>query len=220
MKREILLTADGSHTIHLPEFQESYHSKHGSINESLFVYINSGLKYIDKKEIQLLEMGFGSGLNALLTNQYAKQHHLHIQYTTLEAFPIAFEEALKLNYPEVLNESTLKDDFIKMHQQPWGQANQINDFFLLCKKQQLFQDFNEQNSFDLIYFDVFGYRVQPELWSEEIFKSMYEALKPQGVLVTYACTNLIKNKMQNAGFSIEKLRKPPGTREMLRAQKK
>lgn len=216
MKREIIVTTDGSHTIHLPELNESYHSKHGAIQEAKHVFINNGLSCIKKGEINILEIGFGTGLNALLTNQYAINNNKTINYTGVEAFPVAQDEVVQLNYPILLNDHHLEHDFAVMHEVSWNKTHHINANFSLCKRQQQFEDINDQAQFDVIYFDAFGYRVQPELWSDAIFDAMFKALKPNGILVTYACRSVIKKSMDLAGFKTEKLPGPPGKREMLR----
>ena len=218
MKREIIQTNDGSTTIHLPEWNESYHSKHGAIQEAYHVFIKNGLSLFNQKPIAVLEIGFGTGLNAFITFVETKKTKKNIDYVGVEAHPIALEEALQMNYVSEIdaNESSV---FNQMHECHWEEKNQLSDNFTLTKRKQFFQDIKDVNAFDLIYFDAFGFRVQPELWSEEIFATMFTALKPKGVLVTYACRTSIKNAMLSAGFSVEKLTGAPGKREMLRATK-
>ncbi|WP_396147018.1 tRNA (5-methylaminomethyl-2-thiouridine)(34)-methyltransferase MnmD [Flavobacterium sp.] len=219
MKREILTTNDGSTTIHLPDWDESYHSKHGAIQEAYHVFIKSGLSLFDRKSVSILEIGFGTGLNAFITYLEAKKVNQTIDYVGVEAYPVQVEEALQMNYVSELNASNEKDVFDKMHQISWEEKYTISSNFSLTKRKQFFQDITDENAFDLIYFDAFGFRVQPELWSLEIFKKMYLALKPNGVLVTYACRSSIKNAMLECGFKVEKLPGAPGKREMLRAIK-
>jgi tRNA U34 5-methylaminomethyl-2-thiouridine-forming methyltransferase MnmC len=219
LKREILTTNDGSTTIHLPDWDESYHSKHGAIQEAYHVFIKSGLSLFDRKSVSILEIGFGTGLNAFITYLEAKKVNQTIDYVGVEAYPVQVEEALQMNYVSELNASNEKDVFDKMHQISWEEKYTISSNFSLTKRKQFFQDITDENAFDLIYFDAFGFRVQPELWSLEIFKKMYLALKPNGVLVTYACRSSIKNAMLECGFKVEKLPGAPGKREMLRAIK-
>ena len=218
MKREIIQTADGSTTIHLPEWEESYHSKHGAIQEAYHVFITNGFSLFKGKPVSVLEIGFGTGLNAFITYLESKKNNQNVTYTAIEAYPVAFEEAMHMNYVKELdiNEQLA---FELLHQCDWEMKNAVNDDFELTKHQQFFQDITTVNTYDLIYFDAFGYRVQPELWSETIFAKMYQALKPGGILVTYACRTIIKNAMLSAGFSVEKLPGAPGKREMLRASK-
>lgn len=221
MKREIVLTTDGSSTIFMPEINESYHSKHGAIQEAKHVFIKNGLHFLEKTEISILEVGFGTGLNALITCLEAQKFNFKIRYEGVEAFPVALEELNQLNYTDQLEKVALGQDyFSKIHQIPWEQNHEISSFFELKKRKMIFEDIEDNNVFDLIYFDAFGFRVQPELWSEFIFEKMYQALKKGGVLVTYACRSSIKKAMIHAGFETEKLAGPPGKREMLRAIKK
>jgi tRNA U34 5-methylaminomethyl-2-thiouridine-forming methyltransferase MnmC len=218
LKREIIKTNDGSTTIHLPDWNESYHSKHGAIQEAYHVFIKNGLSLFEGKPISILEIGFGTGLNAFITFIEATKNNQAIDYVGIEAYPIAIEEAMQMNYAEQMEES-YNPIFEQIHNSVWSEKVQITNNFSVTKRQQFFQDIDDTAVFDLIYFDAFGFRVQPELWSEEIFQKMYDALKPNGVLVTYACRTSIKNAMLVAGFSVEKLPGAPGKREMLRATK-
>lgn len=208
-------------TIHLPEWDEPYHSKHGAINEAIHVFIEMGLRYVSetigKQTVSLLEIGFGTGLNALLTKEIAAVNHWNIYYTGVEAYPVSEEEASRLNYSELLALSN--DAFMELHRIPWESAFAISDTFNLTKKRQFFDQLNDQECYDLIYFDAFGARVQPELWTEAIFESMFCALNPGGVLVTYAAKGSVRRAMQAVGFNVERLPGPPGKREMLRAQR-
>lgn len=218
MKREIIQTQDGSTTIHLPEWNESYHSKHGAIQEAYHVFIKNGLSTLDANSISVLEIGFGTGLNCFITYLESQKSQKSINYVGVEAYPISLEEVLQMNYSAELDKS--KDlIFRKMHELSWGEEHSLSENFMLTKRKKLFQEINDEALYDLIYFDAFGYRVQPELWSVEIFDKMYAALKPNGVLVTYACRTVIKQAMINVGFSVEKLPGAPGKREMLKAVK-
>ena len=227
MKREIVQTNDGSTTIFLPDWNESYHSKHGAIQEAYHVFIKNGLTFasfehselVSKEEpICILEIGFGTGLNGFITCLEAQQSHQKIDYVGVEAYPVALEEALQMNYAQEINPS-YSAVFQQLHESAWEEKISINPNFTLTKQKKFFQDIDQEDAFDLIYFDAFGFRVQPELWSEVIFSAMYKALKTKGVLVTYACRTSIKNAMLSAGFSVKKLPGAPGKREMLRATK-
>lgn len=223
MEKRLLKTGDGSTTLHLPKWNEQYHSKHGAIQEGLHVFIKNGLQYFYEEEkpqtISILEIGFGTGLNALLTYVTTKELvDLNIDYTGLEAYPVALNEVETLNFSEQLNiENTIFD---KMHTTPWEQAASITDKFNLTKWKLRFEDFKEEAAFNLIYFDAFGPRVQPELWEKIIFQQMFAALRPNGVLVTYSAKGAVRRSMQEVGFTVERLPGPPGKREMLRAIKK
>lgn len=218
MKREISITLDGSTTIHLPELNESYHSKHGAIQEAYHVFIKNGLTLFSGS-VAVLEIGFGTGLNAFITYLESQKKNQSINYVGVEAYPIGLEEAAQMNYVSELNAANELEQFQKMHASDWETKYHLSATFSLIKRKQFFQDISDEAAFDLIYFDAFGFNVQPELWSLEIFKKMFTALKPNGVLVTYACRTSIKNAMKDAGFTVEKLPGAPGKREMLRAFK-
>jgi tRNA U34 5-methylaminomethyl-2-thiouridine-forming methyltransferase MnmC len=219
MKREVVKTADGSLTIHIPEMNENYHSRFGAITEARHVFINNGLALTQGRPVAILEIGFGTGLNAFITFLEAQKNNQYIRYTGVEAYPVAQEHATQLNYVARLQAQDFTDVFDKMHSAPWGDDIVLTDNFVLNKRNQRFEDINDSDKFDLIYFDAFGYPSQPDLWSEAIFKKMYTALKPNGVLVTYACRTVIKKAMMAADFTTQKLPGPPGKREMLRAHK-
>lgn len=219
MKREIIITKDGSVTIHLPEIKETYHSKFGAIQEAYHVFIKSGLALVKDQPVSILEIGFGTGLNAFITYLESVKTGQEIQYTGVEAYPVAPEEVSQLNYVTQLNAQNEGTTFDAMHTGEWGKALAINDKFTLTKRKQFFSEIIDVEAYDLIYFDAFGFHVQPELWNVDIFSRMYNALKPNGILVTYACRTSIKKAMIEAGFHTEKLAGPPGKREMLRAYK-
>lgn len=219
MKREIIITSDGSTSIHLPEWEESYHSKHGAIQEAQHVFIKNGLSLCKGQSVSVLEIGFGTGLNAFITFLESQKINQNIDYVGVEGFPISTDEVVQMNYVNQLNASQFEAEFKTMHISDWEENVTISETFRLTKRKQLFNEINDKNQFDIIYFDAFGYRVQPELWSVEIFTKMFEALKEGGILVTYACRGPIKNAMKEAGFKIEKLAGPPGKREMLRGWK-
>ena len=220
MKREIIVTKDGSTTIYFPEINETYHSKFGAILESTHVFIDMGLKlFSDKKQISILEVGFGTGLNAILTIIEAQKTNQIVDYIGVEAHPVAADELLQMNFIEQLNNEVSDEIFNKMHSCSWHKKTSLTETFFLTKRQQFFQEINDLDAFDLIYFDAFGFRIEPELWSKEIFQKMYNALKINGVLVTYACRSSIKIDMIAIGFKVEKLPGAPGKREMLRATK-
>ena len=219
VKREILRTADGSTTIHLPEWGESYHSKHGAIQEAYHVFIKNGLSLFEGKPVSVLEIGFGTGLNAFITFLESQKLGFEVDYVGVEAYPVAADEVLQLNYVAELQANGFSDAFADMHRSEWEKPMRLASNFCLNKREQFFHDIQDENRFDLIYFDAFGFRVQPELWSAEIFAIMFKALKENGVLVTYAARSPIKRAMIEAGFKVEKLAGPPGKREMFRALK-
>jgi len=223
LKREIITTSDGSRTIHFPELNEHYHSKHGAINEAKHVFLKQGFHHIlslfPVEELSIVEIGFGTGLNALLTYIDALQKNQLVQYTGVEAYPVSLEEVKGLNYVDVLGEVQYQDIFDQMHSIAWDIPSLIAPAFTLTKRQQLFSDISDKEAFHLIYFDAFGARVQPELWTVTIFQKMYTALKENGVLVTYSAKGSVRRAMQEVGFTVERLPGPPGKREMLRGTK-
>lgn len=244
MKREIIITADGSSTIHIPEWNEQYHSKHGAIQEAYHVFIKHGLhcfyypefnssnlnitssevetnrSKVDKvHNISILEIGFGTGLNAFITFLEAEKLRLNIDYKGVEAYPVSKSEIAALNYVETLKAENRASIFNSLHEVPWEEKHRIKDNFTLTKQKQFFSEITDVETHNLIYFDAFGARVQPELWTEAIFKIMYTALKPNGILVTYSAKGSVRRAMQNVGFTVEKLVGPPGKREMLRGIK-
>jgi tRNA U34 5-methylaminomethyl-2-thiouridine-forming methyltransferase MnmC len=219
LKKEIILTKDGSSSIFLPELNETYHSKFGAIQEAKHVFIKSGLSLLKDKSVSILEIGFGTGLNAFITFLEAIKSIQNINYVGVEAFPVEFDIIEKLNYVSELEALEYQSVFNEIHQSNWDVENKITSYFNLTKRNQKFEDISDSEKYNLIYFDAFGFDVQPELWSEEIFKRMYDALLPGGILVTYACRTSIKKAMLNTGFRVEKLPGAPGKREMLRAIK-
>lgn len=220
MKREIIQTADGSTTIHLPDWNENYHSKHGAIQEAQHVFIQNGLHLFAGKSVCILEIGFGTGLNALMTYLESSKIQTTIDYVGVEAYPVSDQEVASMNYVQELKAEKESFFFEKMHASPWNEKLFLTDSFSITKRKQFIDQIDDQSAFDLIYFDAFGFRVQPELWCTEIFEKMFNALKNKGVLVTYAARGEVRRSMIEVGFSVEKLPGPPGKREMLRATKK
>lgn len=223
MKREIINTSDGSTTIYLEQWDEHYHSKHGAIQEAYHVFIKSGLlewiRQNDSKKLRILEIGFGTGLNAFISFLEHYKLGLHINYHAAEAYPVNPQEVALLNYVAQLNAEYYKEAFELMHQGHWDMDLAIDTSFILRKRKQFFDTIDDLKAFDLIYFDAFGARVQPELWDVAMFERMYRALDNNGILVTYAAKGSVRRAMQEVGFLVEKLPGPPGKREMLRAVK-
>tara|TARA_R110002049_G_scaffold18326_11_gene70250 strand:+ start:358 stop:1023 length:666 start_codon:yes stop_codon:yes gene_type:complete len=219
MKRKIITTSDGSKTIQIEDWNEQYHSIHGAVQEAYHVFIKNGLSLFHDRGLSILEIGFGTGLNALITLLESDKLGLDVSYTGVEAYPVLPEELEQLGYAGALGTEDLEHYFLKMHQNSWGKHHQIKAGFTLIKQQMDFKQISDENTFDLIYFDAFGARVQPELWTEEIFAIMYKALKKDGVLVTYSAKGSVRRAMQAVGFVVERLPGPPGKREMLRALK-
>ncbi len=232
MKRTLLKTGDGSYTLYIPEWDEQYHSKNGAVAEALHVFIKEGLYYWISKnnnsEISIMEMGFGTGLNCFLTYFETDKNSWRVHYTAVEAYPLTLKEAQSLNYPLILNDLYNEENsdklkkariFSMLHGTTWENDVDISDSFLLTKQKKFFSDTTDNSRVNLIFFDAFGIKIQPELWTEEIFQKMYNALKPNGILVTYAANGKARRAMLAVGFSVERLPGPPGKKEMLRATK-
>ncbi|CAM3279521.1 tRNA (5-methylaminomethyl-2-thiouridine)(34)-methyltransferase MnmD [Flavobacterium longum] len=218
MKREIIRTEDGSTTIRIPDWDECYHSKHGAIQEAYHVFIKNGLSLFKGRPLSILEIGFGTGLNAFIT-AIESVHHGSVDYVGVEAYPVSAEEIKAMNYAQAIGSGRFQDLFDAIHESGWEKPVAISGHFTLTKRQQFFHEISDESRFDLIYFDAFGYRVQPELWTEDIFGRMFRALKDEGVLVTYAARGVVKRNLQTVGFRVEKCPGPPGKREMMRGFK-
>lgn len=222
MKREIIVTKDGSHTVEIPGMNVTYHSHHGAIQESKHVFIETGLNYqLNRPELQgfphhIFEMGFGTGLNALLTAIEAEKRRIPIRYTAVEMYPLTLEEANTLNFSQVLGH---QDVFEQLHLCEWETDTAITEHFTLRKVQTDLQDFAPGEAFHLVYFDAFAPSAQPELWTEEVFKKLFNMMAENGVLVTYCSKGVVRRAMQAAGFNVAKLPGPPGKREIVRAEK-
>lgn len=214
----IVTSDDGSHTLQVAALKEHYHSHKGALRESMHVFIETGLRqFSGNGVIHLLEVGFGTGLNALLTMLHRGQ--MNISYTGLEAFPLARSITDRLNYPTMTGDDRAPALFSAVHDAPWGEPVEIIPGFWLLKKEQRFQDFETTQVFDLVYFDAFAPHAQPELWEQPVWEKLHAMMCPGGVLVTYCAKGQVRRDMQAAGFTVERLAGPPGKREMIRARK-
>lgn len=215
---EIFRTDDGSHSLKDQRLNETYHSDRGAVQESLHVFIQAGLLHLapQKKEIHLLEMGFGTGLNALLSFKYLPEN-LHLHYTSVEAFPLEKEILQQLNYPVYLQLDPTIAQAIQLS--PFNTTSNISPAFTLTKWFTPFHTFESPQQFDLVYYDAFGPKIQPELWTLERMQQCYRLLRPGGILVTYCAQGQFRRNLREAGFEVEKLPGPPGKREMTRAIK-
>ena len=219
LKRELHKTADGSYTLRIEEWDENYHSGHGALQEARHVFIDHGLKSMGEGPLKIFEMGFGTGLNALLTMNESIQNNTKISYSGIEAYPVDIEMIEKMNYASIA-EGGFEDIFLKMHRCTWGQEIQLTPDFTFEKIHAKIEDFQpESNQFDLVYFDAFGPRAQGEMWDIEILSKMHQLLKVGGVLVTYCAKGQFKRDLKSLGFEVQSLPGPPGKREMTRAIK-
>lgn len=218
----IFETQDGSHSIFSEKYGVSYHSKYGAIQETQHVFIDAALRFkaVLQQKITILDVGFGTGLNALMSYLEARKRNLTLYYTAYEAYPISLASVKQLNYNEQLSMETEEFSvFQQLHELDWGMPHAINQNFHFRKYQQTFDQINYDTVFDIIYFDAFAPNAQPELWELDMMERMYRALKPDGILVTYCAKGEVKRTMKKAGFAIEALKGPPGKREMTRAVK-
>lgn len=218
MKKKLIVTRDGSHSFFVPDLEEVYHSRHGAINEAKHVFIKNGVCCSSKKNIRILEIGFGTGLNALLTKLHADKNKIQIFYNALELFPLEKKEYCKLNFTKKIGVE--KKELLNLHKAPFEKRIRMSDYFILLKNHQDVLNFTATEQFDIIYFDAFAPDKQPELWGKKIFFRMYESLKRNGCIVTYCAKGIIKRRLKLIGFDIEVLVGPPGKKEMIRANKR
>jgi tRNA U34 5-methylaminomethyl-2-thiouridine-forming methyltransferase MnmC len=220
MQRHLIVTNDGSQSISVPDLHVAYHSIHGAITESLHVFIDAGWKHILKKfpgqSINILEMGLGTGLNVLLSLVEAEKSSILTTYEAIELFPLLPEEFNGLDYPSRIA-SDKHHLFVRIHSSPWEEEVKLTDYFILTKRKCSLLDYSSSKKFHLIYFDAFAPAAQPELWTIEVFKQLYAMTIEGGTLVTYCAKGDVRRAMKHAGFEVEKLKGPPGKREMLRA---
>ncbi len=234
MKRIIEQTEDGSPTLFVPELNEHYHSVKGARTESEYIFINKGLKASQLPSPKVLEIGFGTGLNALLTLEAAEQEKHKVRYTGIELYPLSWKEIKLLNYSD-------NPLFEQMHNVPWNVETDITAYFSLKKiqadvnllfgvKDRATKDLSDTKEtietpilspkFDVVYFDAFAPEKQPEMWSEQLLRSIYTSMKEGGILTTYCAKGAVRRMLQNIGFKTERLPGPPGgKREILRATK-
>ncbi len=213
------LSEDGSHTLFVPSLDEHYHSMHGAIQESLHVYIHAGFDQCTKREVNLLEIGFGTGLNAFLTLLHAEEVGKTVHYTTLEKYPLDIEQVRELNYGDLIA-PTQKELFMELHETPWDEWVEMTPQFRLKKVRQdvtRLEEFLPNTLFDVIYFDPFAPEKQPEMWTNKLFKRIYALSNPGAVLTTYCAKGAVRRMLQEIGYHVERLPGPLGKREILRA---
>jgi tRNA U34 5-methylaminomethyl-2-thiouridine-forming methyltransferase MnmC len=218
---QIVTTGDGSHTLYVPRLNEHYHSTFGAIRESRHIFIEAGLKQIFPfhNPVKILEIGFGTGLNALLSLIEAEKSGKTIHYTTIEPFPLNTEITSKLNYPALIGIET-EPLFNRLHEVDWNRKIQITEHFILHKILNSLEKTDlEDNCFELVFFDAFGPEVQPDLWTEKIFREILLSLIKGGILVTYSVKGSVRRALKTSGFSVEKIPGPAGKREITRAIK-
>lgn len=210
-------TEDGSSSLFVEELNETYHSKHGAIQESEHVFLREGLDQLQSNSISVLEVGMGTGLNVLLSCRYALQRKKTIKFTTLEPFPIPKNLIPEINYPELIENPSARGWFNQIHAAHDEKLTHIHDYFSLNKVLKKAEDFQTKDKFDIIFYDAFGPHAQPELWEATVFKHLSTFIKSEGILVTYCAQGQFKRNLREAGFKVTRLPGPPGKREMTRA---
>lgn len=213
---EIQTTADGSSTLYRPDMDEHYHSTNGALTEAEHVYIQTGLLATSNSPLAVLEIGFGTGLNAILTYLTAEQSCLPVDYTTCELYPLSLETIEQLHFHLPDGATTV---YKELHQCPWNNPYRVSPHFTFTKLHTDLTQLPLTGRYDVVYFDAFAPDKQPEMWTEQIFKHIYEHTNPGGVLVTYCAKGVVRRMLQSVGFTTERLPGPPGKREMLRARK-
>ena len=219
MRRELRITGDGSHTLYVPELDEPYHSVHGSIQESRHVYINEGFRKTSGDNLRILECGFGTGLNLLLTMEAARTEVKKVFYHAVEKYPLAPEEYVHLNFGSLVA-GLPPHTLTSIHDGPWNRPFIPGDSFTVFKELADFRNMAPKGTFDLVYFDAFAPDKQPDLWSTKVFSKIFELMNPRAILVTYTSKGSVRRTLSSCGFSVEKLPGPPGKREMIRASKR
>ena len=215
---EKILTQDGSDSLFVPELKEQYHSKFGAFTESMHIYINNGLHSLHSKSISIFELGFGTGLNAFLTLLEADKFKINVKYDAVEINPLPLSVINQLNYASNAG-NAYSELFLKLHEAEWGKETELLAYFALKKIQQDFCSYVFDQKYDLFYFDAFAPMVQPELWTQEIFNKVSEAMNPDAILVTYSAMGEIRRRLISSGLEVKRLPGPPGKREILQAHK-
>jgi len=213
---KVKVTEDGSHTLFSERFGEHYHSFHGAIQESKHVFINAGLEDTSSTDLSILEIGFGSGLNALLSLIYGEENNLQIRYSAVELYPLKSAVIQGINYPDILG---FAEEYRLLHDGPWGESYNITGNFNLKKLEDNLATMNFKDLYDLVYYDAFSPDIQPELWQTCIFEKVAKACNPGAVLTTYSAKGAVRRALQATGFEVERLPGPRGKREMIRAKK-
>ena len=221
MELEFQKSGDGSHTLFRPDINETYHSHHGAIQESIHVFIQEGIafqqKALEKKKLSVFEVGYGTGLNALLSHIYAKENGLELFFETVELYPLAEEIWSQLNYPSLLG--IADDDFSNHHLAKWNEKVSFDRSFQMRKLEGHLAKVDMSNGVDIVFFDAFAPNKQAEMWEVPIFKKMYDHLNVNGILTTYCANGQFKRNLRQAGFHVDSIPGPPGKREMVRGVK-
>lgn len=216
--RELVITADGSHTIYVPELDEHYHSVHGAVQESEHIFLKNGFDFCKADPVNIFEVGFGTGLNALLTALRSMKNRRKVHYTAIEKYPVADSLVQKLNHQQFAGADGERLSVL-INSAPWGQMKNICESFSIAKLEGDLITDNISGNYDLIYFDAFGPDKQPEMWTEAIFEKISSITVPGGILVTYSAKGQVKRNLKASGFEVELIPGPPGKRQITRAIK-
>ena len=219
MYTRLITTTDGSHTLYVPGMDEHYHSHFGALTESKHIFINAGLASLGPGPVSILEVGFGTGLNALLSATYAETNKIAVSYISLEKYPLDPSVVRQLNYGSLAGEGG-EDLFNAIHEAPWNLPSRINDWFTLEKRESDLTTDQLTGSYDMIFFDAFGPDKQPEMWTEEVLRKIKEVTHPGSVFVTYSAKGTLKRMLRSLGFEVTHLPGPPGKRVITRAIKR
>lgn len=220
MQRKVIDTGDGSKTLFIPEMDEQYHSVNGARTESEYVFLKQGYIHHSSESPKIFEVGFGTGLNALLTACLAQQLKRKTTFISIEKYPLESDLIKQLNYGKLIS-AEAEQLFNKIHEAKWDTETTISKYFELLKIEGdlTIHQFQSSDNFDLVYFDAFGPDKQPDMWSHEIFEKIYDACAPNSVFVTYSAKGSIRRQLRNCGYTMERLPGPPGKRQMLRGTK-
>ena len=217
--RELIITADGSHTLYVPEMDEHYHSINGAVQESLLIFIKYGFDTCTANPLNILEIGFGAGLNAFLTAMKSLEGNRRVHYTTVEKYPLPENITDSMNYHTYAGKGT-REMFRLIHSSPWNSDVRICNNFTIRKIESDITICIPEGTYDLIYFDAFGPDKQPEMWSEDVFKRIAALTRENGIFVTYSAKGQVKRNLRGCGFNVSLLPGPPGKRQIIRADKK
>lgn len=219
-KVRLIETDDGSHSLYNPDLKETYHSTHGAINESTHVFIKNGIQKFYRQSgsnlIYIFEVGFGTGLNALLTWKWSEENKVKVVYHSIEEFPLGNNIIAKINYGEKLE---MQPQFNLLHQSSWDKSVSLSEYFTLKKIKDSWNTYQSADSYDTIFYDAFAPSKQPDMWAEELIKKCYDHLSHQGTFVTYCAKGQLKRDLIKFGMNVETLPGPPGKKEMVRATK-
>ncbi|MTI41782.1 tRNA (5-methylaminomethyl-2-thiouridine)(34)-methyltransferase MnmD [Fulvivirga lutimaris] len=219
---KIIFTEDGSHSLYNAKLNETYHSFHGAIQESRHVFVKNGLDYHNgvKENVNVFELGFGTGLNALLAAEWALQNEVYITYDTIEAYPISEKQVSMLNYTSLIKGNNIQEWFDTLHKIPWNELHKVSNFFSFKKvHDSITQHTLPLEKYDVIFFDAFAPNKQSEMWEMDILTKIYDSMRPEGAFVTYCAQGQLKRNLKSLNLDVQTLPGPPGKKEMVRAVK-